>query len=138
VTYLIDTNVISELRKRMRAHPSVLRWVMSTPPHEHHTSVLVIGELRRGVELKRRYDKPQATALEKWLNTVIAKYEDRILPVDQQIAEAWGRMGIPDPVPDIDGILAATALVHGLTLVTRERKAAARFGVPVLNPFVGQ
>jgi hypothetical protein len=136
VTFLIDTMVISELRKRERAHPAVLRWVRSTTADQHHTSVLVIGELRRGVELKRRHDRPQAAALDEWLDTVVARYDGRILPVDETVAQAWGRMGIPDPVPDIDGLIAATAAVHGLILVTRERKAAQRFGVSVLNPFV--
>jgi toxin FitB len=138
VSYLIDTNVISELRKRDRAHPAVLRWVELTPPAELHTSVLVIGEIRRGVELKRRRDPVQATRLEHWLQGVVHKFFGRILAVDQRIAEAWGRFGIPDPVPDIDGLLAATASVYGLAHVTRDCGAVARHGVSVVNPFTFQ
>lgn len=136
MTYLIDTNVISELRKNARANPAVLRWVGSTRAGEHHTSVLVIGELRNGVELKRRRDPLQAGVLEGWLNDVILRYEGRILPVDARIAQQWGKLGVPDPLPAVDGLLAATALVHDLTFVTRNRVDVARTGVRILDPFL--
>ena len=135
MTYLIDTNVISEFRKEHRAHPNVLRWIGATLPAEHHTSVLVIGEIRHGVELMRRRDPRQAEAMELWMAGMIAKYGDRILPVDQRVADAWGRLGVPDPLPDIDGILAATALVHDLTLVSRNEALLSLRSVRSINPF---
>jgi hypothetical protein len=135
LSYLVDTNVISELRKRERGHPGVVRWAASVEPMELHTSVLVIGEIRHGIELKRRSDTAQAAALEVWLDQLRAGLGGRILPVDERIAEAWGRLGIPDPVPSIDGLIAATAMVHGLTVVTRNVSDLARTGVAVLDPF---
>ena len=136
MTFLIDTNIISELRKEQRADRAVLKWIASTVPEEHHTSVLVIGEMRRGVERMRRRDAAQANVLERWLHGMIDKYRGRILPVDARIADAWGRMGIPDPIPDIDGILAATALVHNLTVVTRDAHLLALKSIRSLNPFM--
>ena len=133
--YLIDTNVISEFRKNQRANANVLRWIKATLPEEHYTSVLVIGEIRHGIELMRRRDAPQAQAMEHWMDGMIAKYAGRILPVDQRIADAWGRLGVPDPVPDIDGILAATALVHDLTLVSRGNALLSMRELRSINPF---
>jgi predicted nucleic acid-binding protein len=135
LSYLIDTNVISELRKRERGHPGVVRWAASVDPQELHTSVLVIGEIRRGIELKRRVDTAQADALTLWLDKLRAGLGARILPVDERIAEAWGRLGIPDPIPAIDGLIAATAIVHGMIVVTRNVADLARTGVIVLDPF---
>ena len=135
MSYLIDTNVILEFRKEHHADPRVLRWIGATLPSEHHTSVLVIGEIRHGVELLRRRDPQQAHVIERWMNGMIVKYSSRILPVDGRVADAWGRLGIPDPVPDIDGLLAATALVHGLTLVTRYAALLSMGGVRAINPF---
>jgi predicted nucleic acid-binding protein len=135
LSYLLDTNVISELRKRERGHSGVVRWAASVDPHELHTSVLVIGEIRRGIELKRRADAAQATALTLWLEKLRAGLGARILPVDERIAEAWGRLGIPSPLPVIDGLIAATAIVHGLIVVTRNVADLARSGVTVLDPF---
>ena len=137
MSYLVDTNVISELRKRERGHPAVVRWAASVEPTDIHTSVLVIGEIRRGIGLKRRSDAAQAAALEVWLDQVRVGLGRRILPVDERIAEVWGRLGIPDPVPAIDGLIAATAMVHGLTVMTRNVSDLARTGVSVLNPFSG-
>jgi toxin FitB len=135
LSYLLDTNVISELRKRERGHPGVVRWAAAVDPQELHTSVLVIGEIRRGIELKRRTDAAQAGALTVWLDKLRAGLGTRILPVDERIAEAWGRLGIPDPLPAIDGLIAATAIVHGLTVVTRNVADLARTGVTIFDPF---
>jgi predicted nucleic acid-binding protein len=135
VTYLLDTNIISELRKRERAHPGVVRWAASVDPAELHTSVLVIGEIRRGIELKRRSDPLQATALEGWLDRIRAGMGGRIIPVDERIAELWGKLGVPTTLPSIDGLIAATAMVHGLTVVTRNFGDMARTGASLLNPF---
>jgi toxin FitB len=135
LSYLIDTNVISELRKAERGHPEVVRWAASIDPASLHTSVLVIGEIRRGIELKRRNDAAQAEALDAWLDKVRAGLGARILPVDERVATAWGRLGILDALPAIDGLIAATALVHGLTVVTRNLGDLVRAGVTILNPF---
>lgn len=136
MTYLIDTNVISELRKERRADAAVLKWVQSTRPEEHHTSVLVIGELRRGIEQLRRRDGVQARLMDDWLMGMIMKYSGRILPVDMNVCDIWGHMGTPNPVPVVDSLLAATAIAKGLTVVTRDAGILAMKGVKSINPFV--
>jgi predicted nucleic acid-binding protein len=135
VKFLLDTNIISEIRKRNRADPNVVRWVARTPVMETGTSVLVLTELRRGIELKRRRDPEQAKFLDRWFSQMRAELADRLLPVDEPIAEAWARMGISNPLPSIDGLLAATAKVHGLILVTRNVAQIAATGVSLLDPF---
>jgi predicted nucleic acid-binding protein len=135
MNFLVDTNIISELRKRERAHGGVARWAQSVEAIKLHTSVLVIGELRHGIELKRRTDPSQAQALERWLVIVESNLGQRIIPVDSRIADVWGRLGIPDPLPVVDGLLAATAKVHGLTLVTRNVIDMRKTGIQVINPF---
>jgi predicted nucleic acid-binding protein len=99
------------------------------------TSVLVLAELRRGIEFRRRYDPEQAKSLDRWFREMRMRLSDRVLPIDEPIAEAWALLGIPDPVPLVDGLLAATAKVHGLTLVTRNVGEIARTGVRLLDPF---
>lgn len=133
--FLLDTNVISEIRKRERAHPGVVRWVARTPVEEIGTSVIVLAEIRRGIELKRRADADQAKLLDRWFAQMRTRLGDRVLPIDEPIAEAWALLGIPRPLPMIDGLLAATAKVHGLTLVTRNVADVARTGVSLLDPF---
>ena len=136
MNYLLDTNVLSEMRKRARGHPGVVRWASSVRPHEVHTSVLVIGEIRRGIEVKRRSDAAQALALEGWLDKVRAGFGDRIHPVDERVAELWGMLSATKSLPVIDGLIAATAMVHGLMVVTRNVRDLAPTGVPLLDPFV--
>ena len=133
--FLLDTNVISEIRKRGRADPNVARWVAGTPARDIGTSVIVLGEIRRGIELKRRSDPAQGSALDSWFATMRNQLEDRVLPVDEAVAEAWARLNVPDALPLVDGLLAATAQVNGLTLVTRNVADTARAGISVLNPF---
>ncbi len=135
VTLLLDTNVLSELRKGRRCDPRVRLWASSVDQSELHTSVLVLGELKRGIERVRSKDPRFATELERWLSRVVARMRNRILPVDQAIALAWGRIAAARPVPPIDGLLAATAFTHGLTMVTRNVKDIAELGVSYLNPF---
>lgn len=132
---LLDTNVVSELRKGNRADRHVRTWFESVNPDELFLSVLVIGELHRGIELVRRRDPPAATALEGWLTAVVRDHDDRILGVTLEIAETWAQFNVPDPLPVVDALLAATAHVHGLTLATRNVKDVARTGVAVVNPF---
>ncbi len=112
MSWLLDTNVLSELRKRERCDSHVAEWFAAVPDEEIHLSVLVIGEIRRGIESIRRRDVKAATALDGWLDRVVTSHSDRILPVDQRIAEEWGRMGANGPISAIDGLLAATARVH--------------------------
>lgn len=135
--YLLDTNIISETRKGPAANRGVAEWLVRTTASALWTSVLVVGELRRGVESLRRRDPGAAAALDRWLSDQRATQAGRILPVDEAVCEAWGRLGVPDPVPVVDGLLAATALVHGMTLVTRNTRDVARTGVPVHDPFTG-
>jgi predicted nucleic acid-binding protein len=135
VKFLVDTNIISEIRKRERAHPNVARWVARTPVRDIGTSVIVLAEIRRGIELKRRSDLKQAVSLDRWFAQMRSRLADRVLPIDEPIAEAWAMLSVPDPLPLIDGLLAATAKVHGLTLVTRNIGDIARTGISVLDPF---
>jgi predicted nucleic acid-binding protein len=135
VRFLVDTNVISEIRKRDRAHPNVAKWVAATPVKEIGTSVIVLAEIRRGIELKRRHDPEQAKRLDGWFSHMRAGLADRVLPITEPIAEMWALLGVPDQVPFIDGLLAATAKVHGLRLVTRNIADVERTGVMLLDPF---
>jgi hypothetical protein len=133
--YLIDTNVLSEMRKATRSHPALIAWTTRVPQREMFLSVLVIGEIRCGIEGVRRRDAAQAAALETWLSRVSEAFDGRILPVTREIAETWGRLSTPDPVADVDGLLAATAIACNLILVTRNTRDVARTGVRLLNPF---
>jgi predicted nucleic acid-binding protein len=135
VKFLLDTNIISEIRKGERADSTVTRWVVRTPIEEIGTSVIVLAEIRRGIELKRRRDQEQAKSLDRWFAQMRARLGDRVLPIDEPIADAWALLGIPDPLPLIDGLLAATAKVHGLILVTRNVADLHRTGVTLLDPF---
>lgn len=133
--FLLDTNVIAEIRKGARANANVRSWFAALDPEAILLSVVTIGEIRRGIENVRRRDPVATRALERWLRRVLTDHRDRILAVDLAVAEEWGRLNVPDPLPVIDGLLAATAKVHGLTLATRNVKDVARSGVNVVNPF---
>jgi predicted nucleic acid-binding protein len=135
VKFLLDTNVISELRKGSRCNPSVSAWFTAIPAEALYLSVLVVGEIRRGIENIRRRDPKSARRLEGWLKSLVSSHEDRILPVDRRVAEEWGRMNVPDPIPVLDGLMAATAKVHGLVLATRNVKDVARTRARTVNPF---
>ena len=135
MSYLLDTNVISELRKGERADADVTAWFASVADEEVFLSVLTIGEIRRGIESVRRRDPDSAAALDRWLALLSEAHGDRILAIDRAIAEEWGRMNVPDPLPVIDGLLAATARVLGLTLVTRNIADVEPTGVELLDPF---
>jgi predicted nucleic acid-binding protein len=135
VSYLIDTNVISELRKGDRCDPAVAAWWAKVDENELWTSALVLGEIRRGIELARRYDPQKAKVLESWLEEVIYGFGDRILDVDAQVADEWGRMNAIRPLPVIDALIAATARANSLTFVTRNVSDVQGVGVDLLNPF---
>ncbi len=134
MSFLLDTNIISEARKP-NGNPNVRAWLASTKGVDLYLSVLVVGEIRQGIERLRRRDAAQARIYETWLTTLQQDYADRILPITIEIAEEWGRLNVPDAVPVIDGLMAATAKVQGLTLVTRNTVDLARTGVRLLNPF---
>jgi toxin FitB len=136
VTFLLDTNVVSEIRKGPRADRKVMRWLDEVEDDDLRLSVLVLGELRQGVERLRARDTASAQRLDRWLVGLAERYAGRILPVDEPVADLWGRLNIPDPLPAVDGMLAATALVHDLTLVTRSTRDVNRTGARVLNPFI--
>src|SRR5512142_1613202 len=118
MTYLLDTNVLSETRKRQPA-VGVAEWIAATPPDRMHISVLTLGEIERGIARTRgRGDRDQVAALESWFQDLQAGFEDRILPVSLPVATAWGRQPQKQPLPAIDARIAATARVHGLTAGT--------------------
>jgi hypothetical protein len=135
VSYLLDSNIVSELRKRERADAGVRQWFAGVDDSELFLSVLTVGELRRGIESIHRRDRTRALVLNRWFHALVTQYEARILLVDQKVAEEWGRMNALATLPALDSLLAATAHVHGLTFVTRNTKDVARTGVPCLNPF---
>ncbi len=135
MTYLLDTNVLSETRKRQPA-AGVTDWIAATPPGRLHVSVLTLGEIEQGIaRVRGRGDRHQAAALERWLRDVETGFEDRVLPVTLPVAAAWGRQQYTRPLPVIDALIAATARVHGMTVVTRNVKDFELAGVQVLNPF---
>lgn len=135
MSYLLDTNVISELRKGPRCNEHVAAWFAHVPEREIYLSALVIGEIRRGIERIRVRDAQAAAMLETWLTQVVTGHRDRILVVDREVAEEWGRITAVRPLSTVDSLLAATAKVHALTLVTRNTTDIASTGIAYLNPF---
>lgn len=135
MNYLIDTNIISEVRKGDRANAGFVAWWDSVDDADIYLSVLVLGEIRKGIERARPNDPAQAVALEKWLTTVARSFADRILPIDQAVADEWGHMSARRPVSTVDALLAATAKTHRMTFATRNVADIADLGVPYINPF---
>lgn len=136
--YLVDTNVVSEARKRTKADNGVKAFFQRVLEERAlvYISVISLGELRRGVELIRhRGDSAQAAILERWLDELIDEYQDFILDLDRDIAQLWGRLRVPHPEHLLDKQLAATALIYDLTVVTRNASDFRRTGAKVLNPF---
>ncbi|WP_135467171.1 type II toxin-antitoxin system VapC family toxin [Crenalkalicoccus roseus] len=135
MTWLVDTNIISEVRKGPRCHPGVAAWWAAVEDRDLFLSVLTLGEIRRGVEGVRTRDPAKAATLERWLRDISEAFGARIIGVDLAVAEAWGRMSVARSVPVIDALLAATAQVHDLVLVTRNTADVSGLGVRTLNPF---
>jgi toxin FitB len=136
--YLLDTNIISELRKRDRSNPGITRFFRQMAEQEaiSYLSVITIGELRRGVDIiQHRGDFTQAKSLENWLQTILDNYAENILDFGQEEAQIWGRLRVPHPENALDKQIAATALVYDLTLVTRNIKDFLATGVTLFNPF---
>lgn len=139
--YLVDTDVISEARKGGAANPGVAQFFERA--HATRTplflSVITMGEIRHGVErIRHRGDGPQAQRLERWLESLHSQFTDHILPFDADCAQLWGRLLVPDATNSIDKQIAATALIHGLTVLTGNVPHFSRCGVPALSPFVGR
>jgi toxin FitB len=136
--YLIDTDVISEARKAEKANPGVRQFFDDADRDNvpMYLSVITIGELRQGVEIIRhRGDESQARVLERWLERVTARFEDAVLSFDQETAEIWGRLRVPNRENPLDKQIAATAIINDLTVVTRNTTHYAPTGVRLLNPF---
>lgn len=131
--YLLDTNVISEMR-RPRPHIAVVAWISATPPEQLFLCAVTLGELQAGVEMTRQQDPEKAEAIEGWIDAVAATHN--ILPVDGLICRRWARLMHRQSADLIeDAMIAATALVHNLTVATRNLRDFERFGVPAINPF---
>jgi predicted nucleic acid-binding protein len=136
--YLIDTDVISEIRKGEKANSGVRTFFdgASRDGVDLYLSVVTIGELRQGVErIRRRGDTEQANRLERWLRQVTRTYADAVLPIDEETAQVWGRLRVPNPENPLDKQIAATALINDLTVVTRNTEQFSPTGVKLKNPF---
>ncbi len=133
--FLVDTNVVSELRKLERMNPGVREWFDATPPNDMFLSVITVGEIRKGIEEKRLRDPAQAEALDRWMARMLTIFAGHTLPITEAIADRWGALCPGQPLPPADGLIAATALVHDLTLVTRNTGDFDRGGVRALNPW---
>jgi predicted nucleic acid-binding protein len=134
MSYLIDTCSISELRKP-NCNPGVTLWMAGIEPNETFLSVITLGEIRRGIELHRLKNSKAAGNLERWLIGLESHYAERVLPITGAIADRWGRLSPNQPLPVSDGLIAATAWEHKLTVVTRNVADFQRSGIPTLNPF---
>ncbi len=136
--YLLDTDVISEIRKGDKANPGVRAFFadMSRKSVDLYLSVITIGEMRQGVErIRHRGDDAQAKRLGRWLKQVTTIYVESILPFDEETAHVWGRLRVPNPENPLDKQIAATALIHDLTVVTRNTAHFEPTGARLLNPF---
>jgi hypothetical protein len=135
VSFLLDTNVVSELTK-VRPSPKVVAWLGSIPSTDLFLSVITLGEIRKGIEKKRMTSAQDAARLETWFATLVLRYRSRILPFDEQSADQWGRvMALHPAVPVEDSQLVATALQHDLTLATRTVRHVAQTGIAFVDPF---
>jgi toxin FitB len=137
--FLLDTNVISELRRPERADANVRMWASVTPAELHWISVVTVLELEWGTLLMERRDALQGVILRRWLeHEVLRPQAVRLLTIDADIARACAKLHVPDPRPERDALIAATALVHGLTVVTRNTADFAPMGVALFNPWLAQ
>jgi predicted nucleic acid-binding protein len=135
--FLVDTNVISEARKGAKANLGVKKFFKEAEADDLYLSAQTIGEIRRGLEnIRHRGDLPQTRKLEKWLDLVVANFADKILTFDEECAQVWGWLMSPHPENAIDKQIAAIALIHDLTVVTRNVDDFRGTGVAIKNPFL--
>lgn len=134
MSFLLDTNVVSEPRRR-KPEPNVVAWLRGQDSDALFISALTLGEIALGAEARARRDPAAGRSLAAWLASIRSGYSDRVLAVSGDIAETWGRLGAKRPLPIVDGLLAATAQVHRLTLVTRNVRDFKDLGVPLLDPW---
>lgn len=134
--FVLDTNVLSELRRRRRADPRVLAWAQSLDPLSLFVSAVTILEIEIGALSMKRRDPAQGAILDRWIRTVVMpSFAERILPFDQDAALRCAPLHVPDPRPDRDAMIAATALRHGMVVATRNTRDFAAMGVSLLNPW---
>jgi predicted nucleic acid-binding protein len=135
--FLVDTNVISEARKGVKANLGVKKFFKETEADDLYLAAQTIGEIRRGLEnIRQRGDFPQTRKLEKWLDLVVSDFADKILTFDEECAQVWGRLMSPHPEHAIDKQIAAIALIYDLTVVTRNVDDFRGTGVAIKNPFL--
>jgi toxin FitB len=130
--FLLDTNIVSEARRRA---PQAIKWLKAADPAKLYLSVISLGEIERGIAMKEREDRPAAGHLAVWLETLRRDFADRILPVGDEIALEWGRLAALRPRGDADGLIAATAIVHNLILITRNTADFEDTRAPLINPW---
>lgn len=135
MSFLLDTNVVSETFRGRNCNVRVAQWLEATEDRDLFISVLVVGELRKGAERLRSRDLHRAQKTEAWVAVLQEQYALRILPITSAVAEEWGRMSATRDLPVVDSLMAATARVHGLTVVTRNTADFDGLGVSLLNPF---
>jgi toxin FitB len=134
--YLLDTDVVSQLRRPERADRRLLAWAQTSAVDEQFLSSITIHELELGIRLIERRDDEQGIRLRRWLEAVVlATFADRVLPIDTAVARRCAALHVPDPRPARDAFIAATALVHGLTVVTRNVRDFAPMGVEIIDPW---
>ena len=134
--YVLDTDVVSHLRRLEKAHPNVVAWASNTPVTPHFISAITILELERGILSMERKDVAQGAILRAWMDgQILVRFSGRILPVDIDVAMRCAKLHVPDPKPERDAFIAATALVHGMTVVTRNVDDFKSTGVQILNPW---
>ena len=135
MSFLLDTNVLSELRKGNKGEPKVRKWMASVASAKHFISVLSLGEIRKGIELLRKKSPTHCPAFERWLLQIQTDYDKNILTITEEVAERWGRLMAIQTFPVVDSYIAATALEYDLTVVTRNTADFVRSGVKLLNPW---
>jgi predicted nucleic acid-binding protein len=133
--FLLDTNILSELRKGDRCNPNISNWAAKESAQTHYISVLSLGEIRKGIELLRKKSPEKCAPLENWLQKLHSDYAHCTIAITAEISERWGELSSIRTLPVIDSLIAATALEFGLTLVTRNTKDFDGFGIPIVNPF---
>lgn len=134
--YLLDTNVVSVFRRIDKAPQQILDWAESVDAEDFYLSVITILEIEQGILMKQRKDKVQADLYQNWLNNdVLVSFEDRILPIDLAVAQRCARLHVPDPKSERDALIAATALVHGMAVATRNEADFKATGVPLIDPW---